>query len=112
MDIDLAIIMLAVSLVGMLGGIITRDRQVMKMIHDGDEKNAVELKIAENSLHTRINGTKDSFGRELDSLKDTNRSFSCEIGRLEGCFEGVKAEMVSINKKLDLLLNHHLKNDE
>jgi len=69
----------------MIGGIIVRDRFVMKNIREGDDK-----------LHERINGAHERFVRR-DELSQQLNHFSEEI-------KGVRTEVHSTNNRLDQLL--------
>lgn len=99
---------LAIALVGMLGGIIARDRQIMKMIADGDQKNANDLKLAENNLHERINKTNQDINIRFREDSESNRFHFVEKAHFESCVDSLRDEMKSMNKKLDLLLGKHL----
>lgn len=78
-----------VGIVGLIGGFITRDRQMAKQIREGDER-----------LHARINRVKDEYVRK-DDLDQT-------VKRLETGMKEMRDEIRHNNsettKRLDSLI--------
>lgn len=78
-------IALSVGMVTIIGGIIVRDRQVMKAIQDGDEK-----------LHKRINTVEHSYVRKED--------LNGHLRSIETLVTGVRDEQRATNTRIDNLL--------
>lgn len=89
----------AVGVIGVIGGIVARDRYIIRSMADGDEK-----------LHERINRVREDYVRrddldghiarlekEVSGLKDDQRASSAALmARLDSLFELiVKAQKVS-----------------
>lgn len=104
-----ALIGLVTLVLGMLGGIITRDRQIMRMIHDGDQKSADDLKVAENKIHERINATITDTNKMFDNMRESAQDHFVGTKHFESCISGVKTQLKSIDDKLNTLLDKHLK---
>lgn len=83
-----------IGVVGLIGGFITRDRQMAKTIREGDEQ-----------LHQRINGVKDEYVRK-DDLDQT-------VQRLETGMKEMRDEIRHNNsettKRLDKILEGQAK---
>lgn len=75
----------AIGLVVLIGGIIVRDRQVMKTINDGDEK-----------LHQRINRVSDTYVRRDD--------LNGHIKHIEQMVNQMREEQRETNRRIDALL--------
>ena len=103
-----ALILISTSLVGMLGGIIARDRQVMKMIHDGDEKNAAELKRTENMLHEKINQQGDRFNTALNDSRESNDEHYVRKEHFQSCVDNLNDGIRAADKKLQMLVDKML----
>ena len=75
-----SLVSMAVLLLGAFGGMIARDRQILKMIHDGDSKNSDDLKKSEENLHERNSTIKrelsDKIDRTARELQDDMRRHS------------------------------------
>tara|TARA_Y100001973_G_scaffold106643_1_gene186059 strand:- start:7970 stop:8257 length:288 start_codon:yes stop_codon:yes gene_type:complete len=78
----IGIIIAAISLIG---GIIVRDRQVMRAINEGDEK-----------LHQRINRVSDTYVRRDD--------LNGHIQSIENTVNQMREEQRETNRRIDALL--------
>ncbi|MCA1241880.1 hypothetical protein LC092_05485 [Stappia stellulata] len=67
MDANLSwIVGSAMALVVMIGGIIARDRQLTRMVQDGDEKSTRMIQDGDEKLHDRINRVREDMVRRTD----------------------------------------------
>lgn len=73
------------SVVGIVGGIIARDRALMRQINDGDA-----------ALHERVNRTRDEFVRRDDLDK--------HLARIDANIAGMYAEQKETNKRIDAFM--------
>ncbi len=87
MSIELTFTLIAIGLtvVGLIGGIIVRDRQVMKAISDGD-----------NVLHVRINKVQSEYVRRDD--------LNGHIQSIENSVNQMREEQRETNRRIDQLL--------
>jgi len=74
-----------IALISLIGGIIVRDRQVMKTIADGDDK-----------LHQRINRVSDTYVRRDD--------LNGHITHIEQSVNQMREEQRETNRRIDALL--------
>lgn len=81
---------IAISIVGLIGGVIMRDRYVMKALNDGDGK-----------LHSRINLVKDQFVRKED-LDDHLKRMDDSMKELKLDF---KERSIATNNRLDAIIS-------
>ena len=94
---------------GFILAVVARERIMTKSISDGDERNARELKKAEGRIHERINEHIDKANCKFDDLRDTNRAMFVGKEHFESSFRALDDQMKSMNKKLDLIIEKHLK---
>lgn len=94
---------------GFILAVVARERIMTKSISDGDERNARELKRAEGRIHERINEHIDKAGKKFDDLRDTNRAMFVGKEQYESSMKSIDDQMKSMNKKLDLIIEKHLK---
>lgn len=78
-----------VSVVGLIGGVIVRDRYVMKTITDGEKE-----------LHARINKVRDDFVRK-DDLDGHLTRIDSNIKELKS---GLKENGTEMNRRLDKII--------
>ena len=81
-----------IALIGVIGGIIVRDRQVMKAINDGDEK-----------LHDRITKVQSEYVRRDD--------LNGHIQSIENSVNQMREEQRETNRRIDALLTTLTKKD-
>jgi len=100
------LILLGVGLLGAIGGVILRDRQVMQSIKDGDEAIGQRLKESDDKLHSRVDRVKDEYVRRDD--------LHAHIARIEKSVDEVKdgmreqrSEQQRTNERLDTTLTSH-----
>lgn len=86
------IIGIAIAVVSLVGGIIVRDRQVMRNIVEGDEK-----------LHQRINRVQDTYVRRDD--------LNGHIQSIENTVNSMREEQRETNRRIDALLAAMTKKD-
>lgn len=79
------ILAVIVALIAAIGGIIVRDRQVMKSINEGDEK-----------LHERINKAQSEYVRRDD--------LNGHISSIEKSVHEMREEQRETNRRIDALL--------
>ncbi len=76
---------IVIAAVSLIGGIIVRDRQVMRAINEGDEK-----------LHQRINRVSDTYVRRDD--------LNGHIQSIENTVNQMREEQRETNRRIDALL--------
>lgn len=79
----------AFALVGLIGGVIARDRQLSKMITEGDDK-----------LHERVNRVRDEFVRR-DDLDNHIHRLDKSIDQLS---KDIRDQSAETTKRLDALI--------
>ncbi len=78
--------------VTLIGGIVGRDRWMLKQIRDGDEAVKQSVKEGDAELHSRINRTRDDYVRRDDLMT--------HIERIEGNLREMRAEIHNGNQDL------------
>ena len=78
-----------IGIVGLIGGIIARDRQLTTLIKTGDDQ-----------LHERINRTRDDYVRR-DDLAQNNARISDDLRQLREELHKSREEQ---NRRLDVIL--------
>lgn len=97
MEIDLSTLLTAgIALAALVGGMIIRDRQVMKAIGDGDERERKHTDELTAELHKRINRMQENYARrdDLDKHMET----------IEGMVNSIRDEQRETNRRIDELL--------
>lgn len=74
----------------MIGGVITRDRQMVKQLRDSEDK-----------MHARINDVKDKYVKKADMDAGMDR-ISADVSRLR---EEIRDERQETNRRLDTIIN-------
>jgi peptidoglycan hydrolase CwlO-like protein len=82
----------AIALIGLIGGIIARDRQLMNTINSGDEK-----------LHDRITKVQSEYVRRDD--------LNGHIQSIENSVNQMREEQRETNRRIDALLTTLTKKD-
>lgn len=94
MTVELGVV---IAFIALCGGVIVRDRQVVKMVKDGDEKHGESLKKSEENLHHRINEVKDTHVRK-DDMRDL-------IGSVNKRMDNINNLVQETNNRLYDLVN-------
>jgi len=91
-------------LVALIGGVVARDRQITGMIRDNHNAMLTETKTGDDTLHERINRTRDevsnNYVRRVD-LDGHLRRIEKQVSELR---HDMKDERRETNKRLDVLL--------
>ncbi len=90
-ELTFALIGIGLTVIGVIGGIIVRDRQVMKAIADGD-----------NVLHARVTRVQEEYVRRDD--------LNGHISSIENSVNQMREEQRETNRRIDALLTAMSKN--
>ena len=94
MEVESTVITLAVALVGVVSGAIARDRQLTRMITDGD-----------HALHERIDVVKDNFVRRVD--------LENHMTRIDTSIRDLTSEQRDTNKLIsEVLVNQNKRRED
>jgi len=98
----------AFAFVGLIGGVVARDRYVMRLVNGEDETTRKMVREEADKLHERLNRTRDEYVRRVD--------LDGHIIRLEGSVRELANEMrsntQSTNHRLDAVLAHLVNNKQ
>lgn len=84
------------SVLGLLGAAIVRDRYLLEAIRRGDEQvRELTLRVAEQ-LHSRVNDVRDEFVRRVDH--------DGHSARVERQLEALHAQMAETNRRIDSVM--------
>ena len=101
------IIAAVAALATIIGGVIARDRYVMKQISSGDEAVRDAAQKASDMLHERVNRTRDEYVRRVD--------LDSHLTRLDTSMQDLAKEMRdsarNTSQRLDAVLAHLMKKD-
>ena len=90
--------------VAIVGGIIARDRAIVKMIHNNSDEASKAIKEGDDTLHERINRTRDEMHDQFVRRADLDGHLS----RIEKGVTDLRAEMQTerreTNSRLDAVL--------
>ena len=99
------IVGVAFTLITVIGGIIARDRYILRLISKSHEDTVREAQRAADKLDDRLNRVKDDYVRRVD--------LDAHIGRLDNSVQSLTSEMRSssaqTNQRLDAILAHFSK---
>jgi hypothetical protein len=90
----------------LVGGAIVRDRQISRMISEGDQLVRHETHEGFKDLHERVNGVRENYVRR-DDLDGHLTRLSEEM---RGMRDEMRATQGQTNQRLDNLLTHLTKN--
>lgn len=99
-----AIIGIGVSFVTLVGGIIARDRYVLRLISTEIEKARAASKSETDALHERVNRVRDDYVKRVDLDSHIVRLDS----NMQKLSEDVRNSANATNTRLDALMSHLL----
>lgn len=90
--------------VAIVGGVIARDRAIVKMIHNNHDEASKAIKEGDDMLHERVNRTRDEMHDQFVRRADLDGNLS----RIEKGVTDLRAEMQTerreTNSRLDAVL--------
>ena len=98
----------AIALLSLIGGVIFRDRQMIKMIHDGDETSREKAKNGDRGLYNKLDCVERELAGLIKSDRDSAREEFVTKGEFKAAIGGMDKRLESMDKKLDKLLDKHL----
>lgn len=81
-----------VAVVGLVGGLIARDRSLLATITKGDADAMAAVKAGDDQLHERLNRTRDDYVRRVD--------LDGHLSRLDETMKDVRADMKTHNSEM------------
>lgn len=90
------LITIAIAFVGVIGGIIARDRFIIQYINTANETMRETMRHELDNLHSRVNATRDGFVRRDD--------LDGHLRRMETNIKEMREEQRETNKRLDAFM--------
>lgn len=98
------VVSLVALIIAVVGAVIARDRQLTNMIHTNHTENTDAIKAGDDSLHERINRTRDEMSNGYVRRIDMDG----HLGRIEKTVENIRKDMKDerhdTNLRLDAVL--------
>ena len=115
MELVYFIVTTSIAFVGLVGTAIVRDRYVIKLINDGDEKTRECARHGDEKLHEKVNSMAFSFNDSLNKLRDSvhdhyvgKEHFESSVESLNRSIEQMNKSIIALTQRIDDLLKRDL----
>lgn len=95
---------LAGLVLAIVGGVIARDRAIVRMIHTNHDETAKAIKEGDDRLHERINETRDDMSNSYVKRTDLDGHLQRIEKSVTEMRQEMRAERRDTNKRLDAVL--------
>jgi len=115
MELVYFIVTTSIAFLGLVGTAIVRDRYVIKLINDGDEKTRECARHGDEKLHEKVNSMAFSFNDSLNKLRDSvhdhyvgKEHFESSVESLNRSIEQMNKSIIALTQRIDDLLKRDL----